>query len=125
MARNILDKFGAVGAVIAGAAAPCCFPFLSVLGSILGLSVFMRYEEWILYIIQALVLLSLVGSLIAYRRHRKPAPLILAIASTAAIIYEINSDLDTNYIYGGMIGLLIVSAWNTFATRRCAAACNS
>ena len=125
MAKNILDKIGSVGAVIAGMAVPCCFPFLSLAGSILGLSIFARYEEWILYIIQGLVLLALVGSFIAYRGHRKVAPLILSILSTSAIIYGINTTLDTYYIYGGMVGLLIVSAWNSFEARRCETSCET
>ena len=67
MSTNILDKVGSVGAVIAGAAVPCCFPFLSLFGSILGLTFFARYEGIIMYLIQGLVVLALVGSIIAYR----------------------------------------------------------
>src|SRR5690349_2379729 len=120
MSTNILDKVGSVGAVIAGAAVPCCFPFLSLFGSILGLSFLARYESAIMYVLQGLVLLALVGSVIAYRGHRKRTPLILAILSTAAIIYGINTTLDIYFIYGGMIGLLIVSVWNSIESRRCA-----
>ena len=123
MSTNILDKVGSIGAVIAGAAVPCCFPFLSLFGSILGLSFFARYEATIMYLIQGLVLLALVGSIIAYRGHRKALPLILAVASTASVLYGMNTGLDIYYIYGGMIGLLIVSVWNTIEARRCAAAC--
>jgi hypothetical protein len=123
MATNILDKIGSVGAVLAGAAVPCCFPFLSLFGSILGLSLLARYESTIMYVLQGLVLLALVGSVIAYRGHRKIAPLILAILSTASILYGINTTLDIYFIYGGMIGLLIVSVWNSIESRRCATQC--
>lgn len=123
MATNILDKFGSVGAVIAGAAVPCCFPFLSLFGSILGLSVLARYERTIIYVLQGLVLLALVGSVIAYRSHRKIAPLILAVLSTASILYGINTTLDVYFIYGGMIGLLIVSVWNSIESRKCTTEC--
>ena len=123
MTTNILDKVGSVGAVIAGAAVPCCFPFLSLFGSILGLSFLARYESTIMYVLQGLVLLALVGSVIAYRGHRKIAPLILAILSTASILYGINTTLDIYFIYGGMIGLLIVSVWNSIESRRCATQC--
>ncbi len=123
MATNILDKIGSVGAVIAGAAVPCCFPFLSLFGSILGLSFLAPYESTIMYVLQGLVLLALGGSVIAYRGHRKIAPLILASLSTASILYGINTTLDIYFIYGGMIGLLIVSVWNSIESRRCATEC--
>ena len=123
MALNILDKVGSIGAVIAGSAVPCCFPFLGVFGSILGLSFLARYDDYMMWVMQALVLLALVGSLIAYRRHRKISPLILAIASTSAIIYGINTNLDTYFIYGGLIGLLVVSVWNSIESKRGAAEC--
>jgi len=123
MATNILDKIGSVGAVLAGAAVPCCFPFLSLFGSILGLGLLARYESTIMYVLQGLVLLALVGSVIAYRGHRKIAPLILAILSTASILYGINTTLDIYFIYGGMAGLLIVSVWNSIESRRCTTQC--
>lgn len=123
MSTNILDKVGSIGAVLAGAAVPCCFPFLSLFGSILGLSFFAQYEGIIMYLIQGLVLLALVGSILAYRGHRKVLPLILAVFSTASVLYGMNTGLDIYYIYGGMIGLLIVAVWNTIEARRCADAC--
>jgi hypothetical protein len=125
MSTNILDKLGSVGAVIAGAAVPCCFPFLSLFGSILGLSFFARYESVIMYLLQGLVVLALVGSVIAYRGHRKILPLILSVLSTAAVLYGMNSGLDIYFIYSGMIGLLIVAVWNTIEARRCAEACKT
>jgi len=121
MVRNIFDKIGSVGTVVAGMASPCCFPFLGLAGSALGLAFLSQFEDWVPLAIQGLVLVALVGNFIAYRTHRKVAPLILAIASTAAVIYGVNTRLDTNYIYGGMLGLLIVAAWNSFESRRCAA----
>jgi hypothetical protein len=123
MALNILDKIGSIGSVIAAAAAPCCFPLFGLFGSIVGLGFLAAYEDYMLWVMQGLVLLALVGSLIAYRRHRKVAPLILAIISTSAIIYGINSNLDTYFIYGGMVGLLIVSVWNSIESKRCETKC--
>lgn len=123
MATNIFDKVGSIGAVLAGAAVPCCFPFLSLFGSILGLSFLAPYESTITYVLQGFVLLALVGSFIAYRGHKKIAPLILALVSTASVLYGMNTTLDVYFIYGGMIGLLIVAVWNTIEARRCADAC--
>ena len=123
MSTNILDKVGSVGAVVAGAAVPCCFPFLSLFGSILGLSFFAEYESVIMYLLQGLVLVALIGSFIAYRGHRKILPLILSIFSTTAVLYGMNTGLDIYFIYSGMIGLLIVAVWNTIEARRCEDVC--
>ena len=123
MATNILDKVGSVGALIAGAAVPCCFPFLSLIGSILGLSFLAPYEKYVLYAMQVLVVLALVGSVIAYRGHRKILPLVLAILSTAAVLYALNTDMDFRPMYGGLAGLLVVSVWNSVESRRCTTEC--
>ena len=123
MSTNILDKVGSIGAVIAGAAVPCCFPFLSLIGSILGLSFLAPYETYVMYAMQVLVVLALVGTVIAYRGHRKIAPLILGILSTAAVLYAVNTDLNIYLLYGGMAALLVVAVWNSIEGRRCETQC--
>src|SRR6478672_10659497 len=123
MATNVLDKLGSVGAILAASAAPCCFPFLGIVGSVLGLSFLARYETYVIYAIQIMVLVALAGAFIAYRGHRKVLPLALAIASTAFVIYTLNLDMNDTNLYFGLAGLVVVAIWNTIETRRCAAAC--
>lgn len=123
MTTNVLDKFGSVGAVIAGAAVPCCFPFLSLIGSIVGLSFLAPYETYVLYAMQILVVVALIGSVIAYWGHRKILPLLLGILSTVSVLYSLNTDMDFRPLYAGLAGLLIVAVWNTVEARRCAEAC--
>src|SRR5688572_13232560 len=123
MATNVLDKIGSVGAVIAGAAVPCCFPFLSLFGSILGLSFLAAYETYVLWTMQVLVLIALVGSVIAYRGHHKVLPLLLGIVSTGAVLYSLNTDMNVKILYSGLAGLLIVAIWNSVEAKRCADAC--
>ncbi|KXJ98032.1 MAG: Mercuric resistance protein MerC [Acidobacteria bacterium OLB17] len=123
MATNVLDKVGSIGAVIAGAAVPCCFPFLSLIGSILGLSFLAPYERYILYAMQILVIVALVGSVIAFRNHRKIIPLLLGILSTVAVLYSLNTNMDVRSLYGGLAGLLVVAVWNSIEARRCADKC--
>ncbi len=123
MATNILDKVGSVGAIIAGAAIPCCFPFLSLIGSILGLSFLAPYQAYVMYAMQVLVVLALVGTVIAYRGHGKFLPLLLGIASTGAVLYSLNTDMNIYVLYGGLAGLLIVAVWNSIEAKRCADAC--
>lgn len=123
MAANVLDKIGSIGAVIAGAAIPCCFPFLSLIGSILGLSFLAPYEKYVMSAMQFLVVLALVGSVIAYRGHKKILPLLLGIASTGAVLYSLNTDMNVKILYGGLAGLLVVAVWNSIEAKRCADAC--
>ena len=123
MSTNILDKVGSIGAIIAGAAVPCCFPFLSLIGSILGLSFLAPYQTYVMYAMQALVVLALVGTVIAYRGHRKIAPLMLGILSTTAVLYSVNTNMNIYILYAGMAGLLIVAVWNSVEGRRCTTQC--
>lgn len=123
MNANILDKVGSLGAVIAGSAVPCCFPFLSLIGSILGLSFLAPYERYVLYAMQGLVVVALAGSAIAFRGHRQWTPLALSIASTAAVLYSLNTDMNTTLLYGGLLGLVVVAIWNSIEARRCSDAC--
>ena len=123
MSTNILDKVGSVGAIIAGAAVPCCFPFLSLIGSILGLSFLAPYETYVMYAMQVLVMIALAGSVIAYRGHRKILPLLLGIGSTGAVLYSMNTDMNVRILYGGLAGLLIVAVWNSIEAKRCADTC--
>lgn len=123
MATNILDKVGSIGAIIAGAAVPCCFPFLSLIGGILGLSFLAPYEGYVMYAMQGLVLIALVGSFLAYRAHRKVLPLILSAISSATVLYALNTDMDVKLIYGGMVGLIVVAIWNSIEGKRCVDTC--
>lgn len=123
MATNVLNKVGTIGALLAGAAVPCCFPFLSLIGSILGLSFLAPYEAYVLYAMQGLVLLALAGSIIAYRGHQRLLPLLLGIASTVAVLYSLNTNMNVTVLYAGLAGLLIVAVWNSIEAKRCADAC--
>ncbi|HEV8590825.1 MAG TPA: MerC family mercury resistance protein [Pyrinomonadaceae bacterium] len=125
MATNVLDKIGSVGAVVAGAAVPCCFPFLSLIGSIFGLSLLAPYETYVIYAMQALVVIALIGSLIAYRGHRKILPLVVSAIATFAVLYSLNTDMDVRLLYAGLVGLLIVAVWNSIEARRCGDACRA
>ena len=123
MATNVLDKVGSIGALIAGAAMPCCFPFLSLVGSILGLSVLAPYETYVLYGMQLFVVVALIGAFIAFRAHRKILPLALGILSTGAVLYALNTDMNYKVLYPGLAGLVAVAVWNSIEARRCAEAC--
>lgn len=123
MGTNVLDKVGSIGAVVAGAAVPCCFPFLSLIGSILGLSFLAPYQIYVIYALQGLVIVAFIGSIIAYRGHGKILPLGTSLISTIAVLYSLNTDMDIRILYAGLAGLLIVAVWNSIEAKRCATAC--
>jgi len=50
MKIKFLDKLGAIGAFIAAASCPVCFPFLGVVGATVGLGFLSPYEGIIVYI---------------------------------------------------------------------------
>ena len=64
-----LDKFGAVGALLAAAVAPCCFPLLAALGTALGLGALQSWRGYMDYAIQGFVVISATGSLFAFRQR--------------------------------------------------------
>jgi hydrogenase/urease accessory protein HupE len=122
---KFLDKAGSIGTVVAGAMLPCCFPFLGISGALLGSSMFLfRFQRYIPYVMEGLAVLSLLGSVLAFRGHRKIGPLVVAVIGTVSLFYGTRSGLEVNFIYAGMAALLIAAVWNTVETRRCAARCD-
>jgi hypothetical protein len=113
----LLDRIGAVGALLAAVATPCCFPLFAVVGATLGFGALGRYESAVLYIFQAFAVLSLVGLAVAFRSHRNAFPLVLGIASVTALIYTFYGSFSSTALYSGLFGLLAASGWNYFCLR--------
>src|SRR6266705_5952981 len=120
-----LDKIGSVGAVLAAAAAPCCFPLLAALGSVLGLSVLQPFVGYMAYAMQALVLLSLAGNYFAWRRHKKWVPLAVGGIGTALVFLGYYSGLPAELVYAGLGALVMAAILNVFATHSNAGCCVS
>lgn len=111
MAKH-LDKLGSVGAVVAAAACPVCFPKLAVLGALFGLGAFSAYEAQLFIAAQALVVVAIAGHALAYRRHRKHWLLGSAIACGAAVFAGLYA-LDSEWLaYAGFAGLVGASAFD-------------
>jgi hypothetical protein len=116
----VLDKLGALGTLLAAAACPACFPLLAVVGSALGLGIFARFEGYVMYVLQAFVLLALVGNVLAYRGHRKIALLIAGVGSPLVVFYAIHVSFSPLLMYVGLAGLSVTAVGNYLAGRRCA-----
>ena len=101
-----LDKLGSVGAIVAAAACPLCFPKLALVGALFGLGAFGAYEYQFLVAAQVLVAVALAGQVLAYLRHRRIWLLVTAFVGGLAVfmgLYVAGSEL---LAYVGFTALL-------------------
>lgn len=124
-AISALDKFGAVCALLAAAAAPCCFPLLAAVGAALGLGALQSWRGYMDYAIQGFVLLSVVGSAFAFRQHRQAWPLGVGLMSAALAFFAFYVSYHVALIYTGLTGLAVASIWNVIAKRQVGSCCRS
>jgi mercuric ion transport protein len=118
-----LEKIGSVGALIAAAACPICFPKLALLGALFGLGALGAYESQLLIAAQALIVLAIVGHVVAYRQHRKRWLLGVAILGAAAVFGGLYLKYSEPLIYAGLAVLVAASAtdfWPRMRGRRLA-----
>jgi mercuric ion transport protein len=124
--RNLFltDKLGSVGAIVAAAACPICFPKLALVGAFFGLGAFSAYEHQLLIAAQVLVVVALLGHGFAYRRHRRHWLLATALASGAAVFGGFYVAGSEWLIYAGFAGLVGASAadlWHQLRLKAAAA----
>lgn len=112
-----LDRIGSIGALIAAAVAPCCFPIFAALTATLGFAALGPYERFVLYALQTFAVLSIIGLAFAYPRHRKIAPLLIGIASVLALAYSFYWSFNPIAVYAGLFGLVAATIWNYFCSR--------
>jgi hypothetical protein len=113
-----LDKAGSVGAVVAAAACPVCFPKLALIGALFGLGALGAYEWQLFLATQALVVVAVIGHALSYLRHRNRRILVAAIASAVAVfvgLYAAGSEL---LVYAGFGGLVAASTLEFWRRRR-------
>lgn len=115
-----LDKLGSVGALIAAAACPICFPKLALLGSLIGLGAFSAYEAQLFIAAQMLVIVALAGHGLAYRQQRKVSVLGVALVSAAAVfagLYAFGSEWLTYAGFAGLVAASGVDLWSRLRRR--------
>jgi hypothetical protein len=113
-----LDKFGAVGAILAAAAAPCCFPLLAAIGAALGLGALQAWRGYMDYAIQAFAVISALGGAFAFRRRRRTWPLGVGLASAAVIFFAFYASYQVALVYLGLAGLAVAAIGNVLAARQ-------
>lgn len=112
-----IDKLGILGLVVIVVFSPCCFPLFMFAAAALGLGSFELFGGWTMWLFQAMVILSLMGLLISYRKHRCTYPLLIAIPAAVLIFYGYyfgSNDYLTYFLYAGMLGLLAATGVNYY-----------
>ena len=115
-----IDKLGTAGLFLTAIFSPCCFPLFAFGASALGLGSFELFGGWTMWVFQAMVIISIAGLYISYRKHRCAYPLLTAIAGGLLVFYGYhfnNSDYWTYFLYAGMLGLLLATIWNYRRTK--------
>jgi mercuric ion transport protein len=118
--RARLEKIGSIGAVVAAAACPVCFPKLALLGALFGLGTFGAYESRFFIAAQVMVVLAVAGHVLSYLRHGNRWLLGSAILSGLAVFAGLHWLGSEPVAYLGFAGLVVTSAtdfWTRFRRR--------
>jgi mercuric ion transport protein len=119
MDRSSFEKFGTVGAVVAAAACPICFPKLALVGAAVGFGVFAPYEGYVAVGIQVLFVLAFVGQVLAFPRHRNRLLLALSAVATALLFAGYYLFPSSTLLQVSLAGLVAASVWLVVESRRC------
>ena len=118
-AKAGLEKYGTVGAILAAAACPICFPKIALIGSLLGLGVLAPLEGYFVLGAQAMLVLAFAGHWISYRRHGDRRIVLLAGISVIAVLGALWIRYQEWLVYAGLAGIVIATIWGAVALRRC------
>lgn len=117
---STIDKLGTAGLFITAVLSPCCFPIFAFAASALGLGSSELFGAWTMWIFQAMVVVSLVGFYLSYRRHYCAYPALIALPSALLIFYGIHLSSSDNwpyFLYAGMLGILVATGVNYYRHR--------
>jgi mercuric ion transport protein len=114
-----LDKFGALGTIVAAAACPICFPKLALIGALIGLGALAKYEYYFFIAFQVFALVTFIGILLAYRKQRNLNILILAFASVALFFISLYLVVNEYLSYFALAGLVTSVIWQLVEAKKC------
>jgi mercuric ion transport protein len=117
--KHLAEKFAPVGSVLAAAGCPACFPALTGLASVLGITAFAAYEAELLIVTQILVVVSMLFAWRSYRRTRYKPSLALALTSGFLVFFSWYIWWQDIIIYSAFAGLIISAFWNIWLEKRC------
>jgi MerC mercury resistance protein len=120
MRTGVVEKIGAIGALVTASACPACFPMLAVVGTTLGLGVLRPFEGWVFIVFQILVVIAILGNILSFVRHRRTFPLIIGLSGPLLIFFALYVRFNQLLLYLGLFGLAAASILNFIANRQCA-----
>lgn len=115
--KSNIDKLGTIGLFITALFSPCCFPLFAFGASALGLGSFELFGGWTMWVFMIMVIISIIGFYISYKKHKCLYPLIIAIPSAGLIFYGFFANSSISFIYLGMFGVLIATVVNYYRNR--------
>lgn len=117
------DKLGAAGTIVSSlAAAPaCCMPLLASVAGAIGFGVLVPYHAVFEHLLQAFVLLAVIGASLGYAYHRQAAPLLVTGLSAAGVLSAFNVMESQWLLFLSLGGLVAAAITNAQESRRCAA----
>jgi len=118
--KHLLDKGGALGALLAAVAAPCCFPLLAPIGFALGFGALLPWAEYALYGVAVCAVVAMLGSVIAFRSHRHLGWLLLGVGSGLLVLPALAFPWPPMLAYAGLLGLAVAAGANHVLVRRVA-----
>jgi mercuric ion transport protein len=116
--KQLLDKGGALGALMAAVAAPCCFPLLAPIGFALGFGALLPWAEYALYGVAACAVVAMVGNIIAFRSHHRLGWLLLGVGSGLLVLPALALPWPPALAYAGLLGLAVAAVANHVLVRR-------
>jgi len=114
-----LDKFGALGTIVAAAACPICFPKLALIGALIGLGALAKYEFYFYIAFQVLALVTFAGILLSYRENRNLNIVFLAFASVALFFTSLYLIVSEYLSYIALAGLSASVIWQLVEAKKC------
>jgi mercuric ion transport protein len=120
MDRSFFEKFGTIGAVVAAAACPICFPKVALVGAAIGFGTLAPFEGYIAVGVQVLFVLALVGQALAFPRHRNRWLLALSVVTTVLLFVAYYVFPSSTLLQVSLAGLVAASIWLVVESRRCA-----
>ncbi|WP_424945754.1 MerC family mercury resistance protein [Candidatus Spongiihabitans sp.] len=116
--KNYWEKVPSLGAIVAAAGCPICFPALAAVGSVFGLGALAAYENQFILITQIFVGLSLVFAVISFKRTRFKLSLTIALLSGILIFAAWYVFWNEALVYLGLAGIFISAVWNIILEKR-------
>lgn len=110
--KSNIDKLGTLGIFVTALFSPCCFPLFAFVASALGLGSFELFGGWTMWIFLIMVVISVIGFYISYRKHGCLYPLLLALPSAGLIFYSYFANAEVVLLYVGMFGILLATGVN-------------